>query len=331
VALRVGAARPAPTVAKFGFVSAAELTHRAGAVVLTGPPSRPRPRRVARAVAGFAPQLAGPACIVASCASLQTASALATTVFAAFGPAGTGALRFLLGAVVLLALVRPRLRGRSAKAWLAIAASGGAMAATNFCLYEAIARIPLGVATTLVFLGPLGLALLGARRRLDLAWALAAMAGVLLLAGGPTGGSLAGAAFALGAAISVAAAVLTARRVGSQTTGLDGLALSIAAAALLTLPIGLRAAIASPQLEDLGIVAAVGVLGIALPYALEFTALRRVGVKTYGILLSLDPAVAGAAGLLLLGQHLDSAELLGMGSVMLASAGAVATRPVSGP
>jgi inner membrane transporter RhtA len=309
-------------------MASAAVIDAGGAVALAGPHHSPPPRFPrAGGAAEFAPRLIGPACIVGSCVSLQTAAALATTVFAAFGPAGTGALRFLAAGLVLLLFARPRFRGRSKSYWLVIAALGAAMAALNFCLYEAIARIPLGTAVTLLFLGPLALALLGSRRRLDIAWALAAAAGVVSLTGGPSGASLAGVAFALGAAASSAAAILLAARMGSQTTGLDGLALSVGAAAILTLPVALPAAIGAPDVSDLAIVAAVGVLGIGLPYALEFSALRRVGVKSYSILLSLDPAIAGLAGLLLLGQHLDPPELLGIGLVMAASAGALATQP----
>jgi len=311
-------------------MSAAALTSRAGAVALAGAPDRPRPPRAPRTAAARAPRLLGPAYILASCASLQTAAAIATTVFAAFGPAGTGALRFLSAAVVLMALIRPRVRGRSTRFWLTVTALGAATAATNFLLYEAIARIPLGTAGTLVFLGPLTLALLRTRHRLDFAWALAAGAGVVLLTGGPTVASVPGIAFALGAAAGVAASILIARRVGEQTDGLEGLALSIGVAALITLPAGLPAALDAPELVDLAIVGVVGVLGIAIPYALEFNALRRVGVKTYGILLSLDPAVAGLAGLLLLGQHLGVAETVGMGLVMAASAGAATIHPADG-
>jgi inner membrane transporter RhtA len=266
---------------------------------------------------------------VASCASLQTAAALATTVFATFGPAGPGALRFLAAALLLLTLVRPPLRGRPTKFWLTITALGAATAATNFFIYEAIARIPLGTAVTLVFLGPLALALVGTRRRLDVAWAVAAVIGVVLLTGSLKGASLPGVAFGLGAALSVATSILIARHVGEHTDGLEGLALSISVAALLTLPVGLSAALDTPNLFDLAVVSVVGILGIAIPYALEFNALRRVGVKTYSILLSLDPAIAGLAGLLLLGQHLDLGELLGIGLVMAAGAGAVATHPAS--
>jgi inner membrane transporter RhtA len=292
-------------------------------------PAQPRNgvRRARDSRAGVAPRLAGPACIVASCVSLQTGAALATTVFAGFGPVGTGALRFAAAALVLLAVARPRLRGRSAGAWRAIVALGVATAATNALLYEAIARIPLGTAGTLVFLGPLVLALAASRRRLDLAWALGAAAGVVLITGGPSGGLNAGVAFAAGAAACVAVSVLAARRVGARTEGVDGLALAIAVAAVLTAPVGVPAALAHPQLVDLAVIGAVGILSLAVPYALELSALRRVGVKTYSILMSLDPAIAGLAGLLLLGQHLDPAVLAGMGLVIAASAGAVATQP----
>jgi inner membrane transporter RhtA len=264
---------------------------------------------------------------VGSCVSLQIAAALATTVFAAFGPAGTGALRFLAAAGVLLLFVRPRLRGRSTKTWLTVAALSASMAALTFCLYEAIARIPLGTAVTLLFLGPLALALFGSRRRLDIAWVLAAAGGIVLLTGGPSSASFAGVAFALGAAASSALAILLAAQLGTETARLDGLALSVAGASLLTLPVALPALAGAPAVGDLAIVAAVGVLGIGLPYALEFNALRRMGVKTYSILLSLDPAIAGLAGLLLLGQHLTHPEIVGIGLVMVASTGAVATQP----
>jgi inner membrane transporter RhtA len=305
-------------------VGPAVLIDRAGAVALAHPPRTPRgPRRRDPAAVGLAPRLVGPACLVGSCVSLQIAAALATTVFAAFGPAGTGALRFLAAAGVLLLFVRPRLRGRSTRLWLNVAALSASMAALNFCLYEAIARIPLGTAVTLLFLGPLALALFGSRRRLDIAWVLAATGGVVLLTG-PSSAPLVGVAFALGAAASSALAILLAAQLGTETARLDGLALSVAGASLLTLPVALPAVAGAQAVGDLAIVAAVGVLGIGLPYALEFNALRRMGVKTYSILLSLDPAIAGLAGLLLLAQHLTLPEILGIGLVMVASTGAVA-------
>ena len=316
-----------PRSASFPVVSAAVHADHTGAVVLARRPDRDVRARAPGGVPGLASRLVGPGYILASCASLQTAAALATTVFARFGPAGTGALRFLAAALVLMALVRPRLRGRSVGGWSGIVALGAATAATNFLLYEAIARAPLGTVGTLVFLGPLSLALLRARRRLDLVCAVLAGIGVIMLTGGPAAGASAGAAFALGAAACVAASIVIARRVGTETDGLDGLALAILAAAVLTAPVGVPAALGSPDLAGMSIVALVGVLGIAIPYGLEFSALRRVGVRTYSILLSLDPAFAALAGLLLLGQHLDLVELAGIALVMAASIAAIAVAP----
>lgn len=295
-----------------------------GRTVALAQPGAGPPRRVPeRAAAGFAPRLVGPACIVASCASLQTAAAVATTVFARFGPAGTGALRFLAAALILFAAVRPRLRGRPRTFWRTAVALGAATTATNLFLYEAIARIPLGTAATLVFVGPLVLALASTRRRLDLAWAGSAAVGVILLTGASASGSWIGVALACGAAASVAASILLLRRLGDHAAGLDGLTVSIGVAAIITLPIGVTAASGTAVLSALPVVALVGALGIAVPYALELTALRRVGVKTYGILLSLDPAIAALVGLVALGQHLDGGEYLGIALVMAASAGSL--------
>jgi inner membrane transporter RhtA len=283
-------------------------------------------RRVQPNSAPLGRRLGGPLCVVGSSASLQTAAALATTVFAVYGPAGTGAMRFAVAAAVLLAVSRPRLRGRSRRFWLSVAQFGAILAALNFSLYEAIARVPLSTAVTLQFLGPLALALLGIHRRLDLLCVLAASAGVVLLTGGPAGGSDAGIAFALLAAAITAASVLMARRVATDSSGLDGLALAVAAAAVLTLPVGIPAALDTHAPSDLAIVSAVGVLGIAVPYALEYAAIRLVSVKAFSVLLSLDPAIAGLAGLILLNQRLAAAELLGLGLVVAASAGVMSTR-----
>jgi inner membrane transporter RhtA len=275
----------------------------------------------------LARRFGGPLFVVGSSASLQTAAALATTVFAVYGPAGTGAMRFAVAAVVLLAVSRPRLRGRSRRFWLSVAQFGAVLAALNFSLYEAIARVPLSTAVTLQFLGPLALALLGLHRRLDVLWVLAASAGIVLLTGGPAGGSDAGIAFALLAAAITAASVLLARRVASESDGLDGLALAIAAAAVLTLPVGIPAAFGTREASDLAIVGAVGVLGIAVPYGLEYAALRLVSVKAFSVLLSLDPAIAALAGLAWLGQTLAPSDLLGIGLVVAASAGVMGRSP----
>ena len=226
---------------------------------------------------------------------------------------------------MLLALIRPRVRRSARGFWPAVVALGIASAVTNFALYEAIARIPLGTAGTLVFLGPLTLALLAARRRLRprLGGARCRRRGT---AHRGVARRLAGRGrLALLAAASVAASIVISRHLGAYAAGLDGLALAIAVAALVTLPVGLVAAAGSDRPVNVFVVAAVGVLGIAIPYGLEFSAIQRVGIKTHSILLSLDPAIAGLTGFVLLCQRLDVAALAGIALVVAAGTGAVVT------
>jgi inner membrane transporter RhtA len=274
-----------------------------------------------------ASRFGGPGLVVASSASLQTSAALATTAFAVYGPAGTGALRFAFAAPVLLLVARPRLRGRSPRFWLSAAIFGATLVGLNVVLYEAIARVSLGTVVSLQFLGPLALALAGVRRRLDGLWIAAAAAGVLVLTGGPGGGASLGVALALVAAALTMLSLVMGRRLATESAGLDGLALAVAIAACLTLPLSLASVGSTSSAHDLVVIAAVAGLGVAVPYTLEYVALRFVPVKTFGVLLSLDPAVALLAGALWLGQALAASEALGVGLVVVASAGVVATRP----
>lgn len=291
-------------------------------VQMSSAPGRPS-RRVRRWIDATSPRFGGTACLVGSCVSIQSAAALATTLFAALGPVGTGAVRFAGAAVVLLIITRPSLRGPSRAVWLATLAFGAVMALMNFLLYAAIDRIPLGTAVTLEFLGPTVLALLGARRRLDLLWAALAVGGVVLLTSGGTGASLIGVLLAAGAGAAWAGYLVLSKRVGNLTEGLDGLALSVAAAALLSAPISLTVALSTPRPADLAIAVGVGVLGIVIPYSLELLALRRLPVKTVSTMLSLDPAIAAIVGAVALGQMLSFSEMAGIVLVMTASAGAI--------
>jgi inner membrane transporter RhtA len=284
----------------------------------------PRGPRVPRTVAS---RFGGPGLVVASSASLQTSAALATTAFAVYGPAGTGALRFAFAAPVLLLLARPRVRGRSPRFWLSASIFGITLVALNVVLYEAIARVSLGTVVSLQFLGPLALALVGVRRRLDALWIAAATAGVLSLTGGPGRGPALGVGLALVAGALTVLSLILGRRLATESAGLDGLALAVAIAAWLTLPLALTSVGATTSPGDLVLIAAVAGLGVAVPYSLEYVALGFIPVKTFGILLSLDPAVALIAGALWLGQTLAASEVLGVGLVVVASAGVVATRP----
>jgi inner membrane transporter RhtA len=273
-----------------------------------------------------ASHLVGPLLVFGSSASLQSSAALATTVFAVYGPLGTGALRFAFAAPILIAVARPSVRARSRAFWLTAGGLGATLVALNVTLYEAIARIPLGTVVTLQFLGPIALALAGVRRRLDAAWIAAAGAGVGLITGGPSGGSMAGVVLALAAGAITTASLVLSRRLATTSSGLDGMAIAVAVAACLTLPISAPAACSTRAPGELALVAAVGLLGLAAPYALEYVAIRAVSVRTFSVVLSLDPAIALLAGALVLEQRLSASEVLGVGLVVLASGGVTAAR-----
>jgi inner membrane transporter RhtA len=204
---------------------------------------------------------------------------------------------------------------------------GVSLAAMNLCFYEALDRIPLGIAVALEFVGPLGVAVAASRRAVDLAWVALAGGGILLLSPAP-GGSLdeLGAALALLAGCFWAAYILLSARVGQRFSGGTGLALAMVVAAVVLLPVGIPAG--GAELLDPGLLAvglAVAVLSSAIPYSLELEALRRLAAGTFGVLMSLEPAVAAIAGLVILGQDLSVTEIAAIALVVAASAGALGT------
>jgi inner membrane transporter RhtA len=255
---------------------------------------------------------------------VQLGSAAATTLFDEVGPTGTVLLRLLFAAIVLLALWRPTLRGLDREARALALAFGVSLAAMNFCFYMSLDRISLGIAVTFEFIGPLAVALLGSRRRIDLLWVALAAAGVVLLAGPAGDPDPAGVAFALGAGFFWGAYILLSARVGRAFPGGDGLALAMAvAAALLVVPGVAGAGEALLDWRVVAVGAAVGVLSSVIPYSFELEALRRLSTGVFGVLMSLEPAVAALVGLFALSQGLSAAEALGIALVTTASAGAL--------
>jgi inner membrane transporter RhtA len=256
--------------------------------------------------------------------AVQFGGALAATMFDRAGPAGMVTLRLCGAALVLLLLVRPRWRGLSRADLAVVGTFGVSLAAMNALFYEALARMPIGAAVTVEFLGPLGLAAVLSRRVSHLGWVLMAAAGVVLLGRGSlTGLDPVGVAFALGAGICWAGYILLSAETGRRSAGLDGLALASAVAALLVLPFGVAsagAALVAPDVLLVGL--AVALMSSVVPYALELTALRTLASRVFGVLMSLEPAAAALAGLVVLGQVLSPLQVLAVALVVVASVGA---------
>ncbi len=261
--------------------------------------------------------------------SVQSGAAVATELFDELGPVGTVMLRLAFAAIVLAAIWRPALaalRGAHARDVILF---GVALAAMNTSFYLSLDRIPLGIAVTLEFVGPLGVAFALTRSRADLLWAALAAAGILLLAPDLGDGLDAlGVALALLAGAFWAAYIVLAARVGRAFAGGEGLALAMLVSAVLILPAGLVAG--GADLFDARVLAvglAVAMLSSAIPYSLELEALRRLPRSTFGVLMSLEPAIAATIGFIALGQDLASTEVLAIVLVVVASAGALRSAP----
>ncbi len=268
----------------------------------------------------------GVALVVAGVGTAQFGAGFAVTLFDELGAGGAAFLRLCFAAIVLVAIWRPRLREhRFADLRLAVT-FGVVLGAMNLSIYSAMDRIPLGVAVTIEFAGPMAVAVLGSRRPLDLLWVALAVTGILLLAD-PGGGSLdsAGVAFALLAATFWAFYILLAERTGRVFPGGSGLAIAMVAGALAVAPFGIGQAgseLLKPELLAAG--AAVALASSVIPYSLDLEALRRLPANVFGVLMSLEPAVAALAGLVVLGQELGAREWAAIALVVVASAGATA-------
>ncbi len=264
------------------------------------------------------------ALVVGAIASVQFGSAIAATLFDRVGPAGTVLLRLTSATIVLLALWRPRLGGRTRRELRSPPRSALVLAGMNLSFYEALARIPLGIAVTLEFVGPLTVAVAGSRRPLDLPGWRSQRLGIVALTHGTTHGlDDLGVLLALVAGCLWGTYILVNARVGRAFAGGTGLALAMCVATVAVLPVGVASAgvhLLEPHALVIG--AAVGMLSSAIPYSLEIEALRRIAPSVFGVLMSLEPAMAALAGFLVLGQSLEPRALLGIALVVLASAGA---------
>jgi inner membrane transporter RhtA len=263
-------------------------------------------------------------------ASVQFGAAFATKLFDNVGPGGAVFLRIALSAVLLLAITRPSLRGRTRADWVAVTAFGLVLGGMNWTFYECLARMPLGPAVTIELMGPLTLAVIGSHRRIDVLWVALAAGGVLLLAlngGDSTSGdgkqiTLVGVFLALLAGTFWVGYILMSKRVGASFSQLDGLAFALGVATFLVMPVGLAQGgreLLHPSIFFSGVV--VAVLSSLIPYSLELIALRRISAATFGLLMSLEPAMAALAGALVLGQSLTALAVIAIAMVIAASIG----------
>jgi inner membrane transporter RhtA len=264
-----------------------------------------------------------------SMSSIQFGAALSNPLFGRLGPNGVVVLRLLFAAVVLCVAVRPSLRGRSGPERLVPIALGVTSGLMTLAFYEAIARIPQGIVAAIEFTGPLTVAVAGSRRGRDLVWVVLAAGGIgLLTLGHPVSGALnaTGVLLAFAAAAGWGTYIVLTKRVGQSWPGLGGLAISLAIAAMVSLPFGLthfahRYAELDKDLYGL----ALGMLVPLAPYVLEMAALRRLPTRVFGVLMSLEPGIGALFGLVILGQSLALGGVVAIGLIVSASVGVTLT------
>ncbi len=269
-------------------------------------------------------RIPAPWLVVAGVSSVQLGAAIAKSLFDELTPTGLVMLRLVFGGLLLGLLFRPRVRNRSSRELQLALAFGLTLVTMNFCFYQAIDRIPLGIAVTLEFVGPLGVALVGSRRSSDFLWVAMAASGIALLAPGIGEGlDAVGVAFALGAGVLWAAYITLSIHVGRAFTGPTGLVLAMAVGAAVSLPFGIASAgsaLLEPEL--LAAAFAVAVLSAALPWSLELEALRRMPAHVFGVLMSLEPAIGALVGFVVLGERIGVRAITAIALVVIASAGA---------
>jgi inner membrane transporter RhtA len=264
--------------------------------------------------------------VISGIVSVQVGAAIAKDLFDLVPPTAMVWLRLITSAVILLLMARPRLTGHSGRDWLVVLGFGVTLMTMNWAIYQSFARIPLGIAVTIEFLGPLTVAVIGSRRFLDLIWVALAAAGVALLGVSRASLTVAGVGFALLAALAWAFYILLSAQTGRRWPGISGLAIASMVGAIALAPpaiVGAGSALLDPTVLVLGL--AVGLLSSVIPYSFELTALRRIPPRVFSILMSLEPAVAALTAMILLEEFLSWVQWLAMACVVMASIGATRT------
>src|SRR5215218_3303237 len=275
--------------------------------------------------AGPSGRLAGVAMMLGSGLSNQVGAATGALAFPVIGPAGVVAVSQWVAGVVLLAVGRPQVRGFTWAQWWPVLSLALVFATMNLSLYTSIDRIGLGLAVTLEFLGPLGVALAASRRAVDLGCAVAAGAAVVVLARPQPTTDYLGIALALVAAACWASYILLNRLIGRRLPGAEGSAAAAGLSGLAYVPIGILTLLHHPPTaRALGYAAAAGVLSSAVPFLADLLALRRVPAHFFGVFMSVNPVLAALVGLVILGQSLGWTEWLAIATIVSANTLSVA-------
>jgi len=264
--------------------------------------------------------------VIAGIVSVQVGAAIAKGLFDLVPPTAMVWLRLITSALILLLVARPRLTGHSGRDWLIVLGFGVSLLVMNWAIYQSFARIPLGIAVTIEFLGPLTVAVIGSRRLTDLIWVALAGMGVGLLGLSRATLTLAGVGFALLAALGWAFYILLSAQTGRRWPGISGIAIASMVGAIVLAPPAIVEAgsqMLNPTILALGF--AIGLLSSVIPYSFELIALRRIPPRVFSILMSLEPAAAALAAMILLGEFLSLVQWLAMGCVVGASIGATRT------
>ena len=264
--------------------------------------------------------------VISGIVSVQVGAAIAKNLFDLVPPTAMVWLRLITSAVILLLVARPRLAGHSGRDWLIVLGFGVSLMTMNWAIYQSFARIPLGIAVTIEFLGPLTVAVIGSRRFADLIWVVLAGIGVALLGVSRASLTLAGVGFALLAALGWAFYILLSAQTGRRWPGISGLAIASMVGAIALAPPAIVEAgnqMLNSTVLMLGL--AFGLLSSVIPYSFELIALRRIPPRVFSILMSLEPAVAALAAMILLGEFLSLVQWLAMACVVIASIGATRT------
>lgn len=261
-------------------------------------------------------------------ASIQSGASLAKSMFPVVGAEGTTTLRLIFASVIMILLLRPWKAKLTAKSLRTVAVYGVSLGGMNLLFYMSLQTIPLGIGVALEFTGPLAVAIYASRKAIDFLWIALAIVGLLLLI--PTGASsaqvdLTGAGYALGAGVCWALYILFGQKAGADN-GVQTAALGVMIAALFVTPFGVaHAGTALLTTSLIPVALGVAVLSTALPYTLEMIALTRMPARTFGTLMSVEPAIAAMSGLLFLQEYLSFAQWMAISCIILASVGATLT------